>query len=227
MIPEINTFRITKEYLEVFWKASPETDIVKWNIYGSKDVTINFFDDPRLGVVLPGNFELLDTVPNQENAITPGSVFYQLDRDKISLAPEDPYYLLITSINRDGIESSMFKDSIHALPFMDDHHVDEAGMPVNIVYKSFEFDMWGNLAFDSERYLDFVDLMGRPARDLKVDTVGGEIKIKFESLGADAITIRENQPYPFDLKRGELRFKRMYLSNPTSNDVTVRIFIAG
>ena len=56
--------------------------------------------------------------------------------------------------------------------------------------------------------------------------VGDNAWVRFNSINNDPISIRHGSPYPFDLKRGELYIKRIYIHNPSTNDITMRVFVA-
>ena len=227
-IPNINTYAVDENNFILTWEASPKSTIAKWNLYGSPDVEVDFIP-PNSGVVLPGNFALLrEGIPNVSgNPLTPGSVMVTIPRSELSIDNFDPYYFIITSIEKvTGVESALEIDNIHACPIYDDYFVDEAGWPVNVVYKNWEVDLWPLSNWDVNRYLNVSSLLGRSARQIKIDSLGSDIWVRFNSIGSDPISIRESTPYQFDLKRGELQINKIYLHNPTNNDATVRIFVA-
>ena len=115
---------------------------------------------------------------------------------------------------------------IHAVPFRDAYFVDEAGEPVNVVYKSFEFDLWPLVSWDPDRYINITSLLGRPAKQIKIDAVGDNCWVRFNSLNNDPISIRYSSPYQFEARRGELRIDKLFIHNPSTNDITVRIWVA-
>ena len=41
-LPTINTFFVDRNKIGLYWKASPTSDIGKWNVYGTPAVTIDF-----------------------------------------------------------------------------------------------------------------------------------------------------------------------------------------
>jgi len=233
-LPTINTYNVDKDTIGLYWKASPKSDIGKWNVYGTPEVTIDFIP-PNKGVVLNGGinpanaFVLLNKgtgVANRDTALTPGSVYVEFTRADLGIGPEAPFYFAITSIDKSGSESALEITNIHAVPASDGYFVDEAGQPMNVVYKSFEFDLWPLASWDLERGLDIVSLLGRPAKQIKIDAVGDNFWIRFNSFTSDPISIRHSSQ-GFQLLRGELQISRFWIHNPTTNDVTVRIFVAG
>ncbi len=226
-LPNINTFSVDEQNIELFWRASPASNIRKWNLYGAPSVLVDFIP-PNKGVVLPGLFtKLIEGITNHENPITPGSVYIKISRSLMGVAPYDPYYFLITSVDINGVESALEVSNLHSVPWADDYYVDEAGQPVNVVYKNFEFDLWPLSGWDPDRFLDINSLLGRSAKEVKVDSVGANIWIKINSMGSDPISIRESLQHDFYLIRGELLVERIYFHNPTTNDATVRVFVAG
>jgi len=226
-LPTINTFSLDEQSIELFWKASPKSDIRKWNLYASSEVLIDF-TPPNKGVVLPGTFvKVIDGISNIDTPVTPGSVYIKVARSLLSVASHDPCYFLITSVDKNGLESAMDVHNIHAVPWADDYYVDEAGQPVNVVYKNFEFDLWPSSGWDPDRCLDILSLLGRTAKEIKVDVVGANVWIKLNSMGNDPISIRESLEHDFYLIRGEMLVDKIYVNNPTTNDATMRIFVAG
>ena len=233
-LPTINTFFVDETAIGLYWKASPKSNIRGWNLYGAPSVTIDFIT-PNHGIVLPGTapsqFTLIkQNLPNCEDPMTPGSCYIRITRQEVGIGTYYPYYFLITALVEvtpgNIVESAMEVPNVHGVPYADDYVVDEAGWPCNVVYKEFEFDLWPLSSWSEDRYLDIVSLLGRPARGIKIDTVGAEVQVRFNSIADDAITIRDSSPYIFDLKRGELLIDRVYVHNPTTNDATVRIFVA-
>jgi hypothetical protein len=122
----------------------------------------------------------------------------------------------------------MSVNDIHAVPYRDTYFVDEAGEPINIVYKSFEFLFPPSPGdWNIERCLDMTKLLGRYAREVNMDATGCEFKIKFNSIKNDTITIRSSVPYQFNKIRGGMKVERIYLHNYGPDDVTVRLYVAG
>jgi hypothetical protein len=229
MLPTINTYSVSDDKFGLYWKATPKSNIKGWNLYGSYEAQVDFIP-PEKGLVLPNGFtKLRDNLPNHPNSMTPGSVYVEVTRSELGLSGEAPYYFTITANEEVSpgtiVESSMEVPNVHAVPRNDAYFVDEAGWPCNVVYKNFEFDLWPLSGWDVDRYLDIVSLLGRPAREAKIDSVGANIWVKFNSLTSDPISIRHSDD-GFDLKRGELMIHKIYVHNPTVNDATVRIFVA-
>jgi len=232
-IPTINTFEVDEEKIQLFWKASPKSAVKKWNLYGSPGVTVDFIP-PEKGVVLGGGmypqnaFVLIEEgIPNRDTPLTPGSVLASVDRDDLGISGFDPYYFTIMPVDEFGSEiGTMQVSNVHAVPYRDAYFVDEAGEPVNVVYKSFEFDLWPLVGWDVNRYLDITTLLGRPAKQIKIDAVGDNCWVRFNSLNNDPISIRYSSPYQFEARRGELKIDKIYIHNPSVNDITVRIWVA-
>jgi len=226
-LPTINTFSLDEGNIELFWKASPNSNIKKWNLYGSPSTLINFIP-PNSGLVLPGSFtKIWSGISNSANAITPGSVYLKIPRTLMGIDKYDPYYFLLTSIDENNVESALEVDNLHSVPYGDDYYVDEAGQPVNIVYRNFEFDLWPMSGWDVNRYLNVTTLLGRPAKEIKIDATGSDVWVKFNAFGNDARSIRGSIPNDFHLIRGELFVEKIYFNNSTNNDATVRVFVAG
>jgi hypothetical protein len=227
-LPNINTFFVDEKEIGLFWKASPKTNILKWNLYGSPTADINL-NDPVKGVVFT-DFELVaEGIPNSDTQLTPGSVYYKLTREDLGIAEKDPYYFYITSVDSEGTESALEKDNLHAVPYKDDHYVDETA-PVNLHYKSFEFTLTAvdDAAGDIDRFLNIVSLMGRPAKMLRIQVVSGpSITMRINSFMSDAITIDGSDPIPFTLHRTEVILKKLWISKSVAGDSVVKLYVAG
>lgn len=233
-IPTINTFSVDENRIQLYWQASPKSNVKKWNVYGSPGVTVDFIP-PEKGAVLGGGaypenaFVLLDSgkgVANRDTALTPGSVLASFTREELGISGESPYYFTIMPVDADGNEiGTMNASNIHAVPFRDAYFVDEAGQPINMVYKSFEFDLWPLVDWDPERYLNVTSLLGRPAKNIKIDAVGDNCWVRFNSLANDAISIRYSSTFQYDACERGLRIDKIYIHNPSVNDITVRIWV--
>jgi len=231
-IPTINTFTVNEITIQLYWKASPKSVVKKWNLYGSPGVTIDFIP-PEKGVVLGGGmypqnaFVLLqEGIPNRDTPLTPGSVLTTFSRNELGISGEAPYYFTIMPVDENGAEiGTMEVSNIHAVPFRDAYFVDEAGQPINMVYKSFEFDLWPLVGWDADRYLDINSLLGRPAKNIKIDAVGDNCWVRFNSLSNDPISIRESSQFQYDAGDRGLRIDKIYIHNPSVNDITVRIWV--
>jgi len=135
-VPNINTFSVDENKIQLYWKASPKSNVKKWNIYGSPGVTIDFIP-PEKGAVLGGGaypqnaFTLLATgagIANRDTAMTPGSVLASFTRSELGISAEAPYYFIIMPVDSEGNEiGTMDPGTIHAVPFRDAYFVDEAG----------------------------------------------------------------------------------------------------
>ena len=224
-LPNINTYYVNEEEIALYWKASPKSDIKQWKVYGSATAPINI-NDPAKGVDLSG-FTAIDgaIIANRDVELTPGSVFVKFSRDDLGIGPQDTYYFLITSIDKNDVESAQEKDNLHAVPLADDYYVDEAGQPTNIVYKSFEFNIAATSTFDQDRYLNMINLLGRAAKEvhMKCDS-GTSFKVRVNSFNSDDITILATDR-PFILERGGLEITKLYISSDGSAS-DVRIFVS-
>jgi hypothetical protein len=166
-------------------------------------------------------------IANHESPLTPGSVFIKLQREMLGIGPQETFYVYITSVDADGVESDPEVLNLHALPYGDDHYTDEAGMPVNLQYKSFEFEIGPTNGWDVERLLDAVTLLGRPGKLVRCKISGtGVVQIKFNSFNSDEVTLTSNDEQ-FVLERGEIFFKRIWFNKPDEGIAKVRLFIAG
>jgi len=235
-VPTVNTFSVDEEKIQLYWKASPKSAVKKWNVYGSPGVTVDFIP-PEKGVVLNGGmypqnaFLLLDGgegIPNRDTPLTPGSVLATFSREELGLTGGvDPYYFYVMPVDEFGAEiGTPDVGDIHAVPYRDAYFVDEAGEPINVVYKSFEVDLWPLIAWDPDRYIDITSLLGRPAKQIKIDAVGENAWVRFNSINNDAISIRYSSPYQFEARRGELKIDKIYVHNPSTGDITLRIWVA-
>ena len=235
-VPTINTFEVDEKKIQLYWKASPKSDVKKWNVYGSPNVTVDFIP-PEKGVVLGGGaypehaFLLLDSgkgIPNRDTPLTPGSVLAEFSREELAISGFDPYYFYIMPVDAEGNEiGTPDVAGVHAVPYRDAYFVDEAGEPINVVYKAFEFDLWPLVGWDPNRYLDITTLLGRPAKNIKIDAVGDNCWVRFNSLANDPLSIRYSSPYQYDSGDRGLKIDKLYIHNPSTNDITVRIWVAG
>jgi len=233
-VPTVNTFSVDEEKIQLYWEASPKSAVKRWNVYGSSGVTVDFIP-PNKGVVLNGGaypankFQLIgDSIPNRDTPLTPGSVMAEYSRVDLGVTgATDPFYFYIMPVDEHGSEiGTPDVGDIHAVPFRDAYFVDEAGEPVNVVYKSFEFDLWPLVSWDPDRYINITSLLGRPAKQIKIDAVGDNCWVRFNSLNNDPISIRYSSPYQFEARRGELRIDKLFIHNPSTNNITVRIWVA-
>lgn len=233
-VPTINTYSVNEENIQLYWKASPKSEVKKWNVYGSTGVTIDFIP-PEKGVVLNGGmfpenaFNLIrEGIPNRDTELTPGSVYTLFTKEELGISEHAPYYFYIMPVGADGNEIGVpDPGNVQAVPFRDSHFVDNAGEPVNVVYKSFEVDLWPLIGWDENRYINVNSLLGRPANMIQMDAIGENCWVRFNSINNDPISVRENSPYKFDLNRGGLKIEKIYVHNPTTGDVTLRIWVAG
>lgn len=233
-LPELNTFDVNEYNIQLYWKASPKSNIKRWRIYGAKGLEINF-TAPNKGIDLTGSTDpdkvftrIGDDVPNSEIALTPGSCAVSFKRSLLGIDERDPYYFIITSVDGEGVESEISKDDIHAVPFRDAYFVDESGEPVNVVYKNFEFVLPPTgIDWDQDISIDILKVMGRNAKQITMDAVGDEFFVKFNSIKNDRMSIRSSVPYNMSFIRGALKIEKIFISNPGSTDVTVRLFVAG
>ena len=132
-LPTINTYSVDEQKFGLYWRASPKSNIQSWNLYGAPEVLVDFIP-PEKGLVLPHLFtKIKDSIPNHDHPITPGSVYIEVTRAELGIGPFEPYYFLITSVDKNGVESAMEVPNVHGTPLFDDHFVDEAGWPCNVV----------------------------------------------------------------------------------------------
>lgn len=226
-IPKICTYHVNTEEIALTWKASPKSSIKKWNLYGASSVPVNMAD-PHKGIDITGFSLVASGVANVDCPLTPGSVFVRLNRvDDLSIGEEDPYYFILTSIDATGSESVISKTDLHAVPLADDYYVDEAGEAVNVVYKSFEFSMPQTSDWDSDRYLDIIALLGRPAKLLQIKQ-GGEasFQIRLNSYRNDTLTVNLGDTNPLDLDRGEMKITKIWFHKSSSGSTSVRLIVA-
>jgi len=186
-----------------------------------------------MGVVLDGGaypenaFALIgDSIPNRDTPMTPGSVLATYSREELGATGRDPFYFYIMPVDESGAEiGTPDVSNIHAVPFRDAYFVDEAGQPINVVYKSFEFDLWPLVGWDVNRCLDIVSLLGRPAKNIKIDAVGDNAWVRFNSLANDPISVRYSSQFQYDAGDRGLMIEKIYIHNPSVNDITVRIWV--
>ncbi len=48
-VPEINTFSVNEQKIDLYWKASPKSAVKKWKVYGTPAVTIDFVPPEKGG----------------------------------------------------------------------------------------------------------------------------------------------------------------------------------
>jgi len=231
-LPTINTYSVDENKICLTWEAVERTNIFSWNIYMSPTVSVDF-NPPNMGVILPGAFtKVLGGIANIDHPMTPNSVYIELKRDFLGLDTYDACYFLITSVDKNGVESPLDIENLHAAPFEDDRFVDEAGWPVNVVYKNFSFSMDCCIPFNKNAFLDITSLLGRPARQVKISALDSSIQIRMNAFNNDTITI--NPPisgyfsgYEFNLIRGEMQIERIYVANTSIETTNVQIYVAG
>lgn len=226
-IPKICTYHVNTDEIALNWKASPKSSIKKWNLYGSPSAPINMAD-PHKGVDISGFNLIVSGIANVDCPLTPGSVFVRLNRvSDLGIGEDDPYYFIITSIDSDGLESDLSKNDLHAVPLADDYFVDEAGEPVNVVYKSFEFSLAQTSSWDIDRHLDIVALLGRPAKLLQIKQAdSGSFQIRLNSFNNDKMTINLADTNPLDLDRGEMKINKIWFHRIDSGSINIRIIVA-
>jgi hypothetical protein len=224
-LPTILTYAVNPKEIVLCWKASPKSDIRQWNLYGSSSVTIDM--NTAKGVDLSSFNLIKGNITNYPSTQAAGNVLVTLSREDLNILPEDNFYFAITSIDKDGHESAVNKNKLHAVPADDDYFVDEAGQPTNIVYKNFEFNMSKTEDWDSDRFLDMISLLGRPAKQLRIVSKDSNIQIRVNSITSDLITIDSEIEFPFSLARGELQFKKVWFNKTTEGSTLIRMFVAG
>ena len=225
-LPNINTYYVNNDEIALYWKASPKSSIKKWNVYGSPTAPINL-NDPIKGVDISSFTLIREGLANRDVELTPGSVYTVFSRSDLGVSDSDTYYFLITSVDGSGNESSMETDKLHGVPLADDYFVDEAGQPVNVVYKNFEFTLDETAGWDSDRFLNMISLLGRPAKQLRIQANGtGTVQLRINSFNSDPITISSSDAIPFKLDRGELQFRKLWFNKTDSNSISLRIFVA-
>lgn len=227
-LPAIKTYSVDTQGIHLYWKATPKSDIKYWNVYGAKNVPIDM--NTAKGVDISGFTLIKSGIANYPDPLTPNSVYAKFTREELDIAPEDSYYFLISSVNTSDVESSLERENLHAVPSQDDYFVDEAGEPVNVVYKNFEFSLSQTVGWDADRYLDMVTLLGRPAKQIRILMPSGtSTLIRINSFNNDVITLTsaENASIPFALTRGEIQFMKIWFHNPNSGASSLKIFVAG
>lgn len=235
--PVINTYYVNEQKLSIYWEASPKPPTVqKWNLYGASSLVVDFIP-PNKGVVLPGNFtKIKSNIPNSASYQTPGSILIQFTREELGIGEEDTYYFMITPVDQNGVEGPLDLANLHAVPLSDTYFVDEAGQPFNVTYRSFEIDLPPTAGWDSERKLDIVNILGRPAKQIRLESYPdgasgytGHAFVKLNSINNDYISVRHDEPNPnyFELLRGGLLIYSIYLHNPSTTTTNLKIFFAG
>lgn len=235
--PVINTYYVNEDKIIIYWEATPKPPTVKkWNLYGTATLAVDF-TLPNKGVILPGSFTLIKrNIPNCASSQTPNNILIQLTRDELLIGPEDTYYFMITPIDADDVEGPLELDNLHAVPLSDTYFVDEAGQPFNVTYRSFEVTVPPTAGWDSDRKLDIVNILGRPAKQLRLESYPNGVSgytgytfVKLNSFNNDYISVRHDEPNPnyFELLRGGLLVYSIYLHNPGLVPANIKIFFAG
>jgi hypothetical protein len=224
-LPTILTYSVNSQEIILCWKATPKSDIKSWKVYGSTSAPISI--NTAKGVDISGFTLIKSDIPNQESPQAAGNVLVSFSRSDLGIQPEDTFYFLLRSVDHGDNQSTLSKNDIHAVPAGDSYFVDEAGEPSNIVYKNFEFSMSKTTNWDSDRYLDLVSLLGRPAKQLRIVSKGSDIQIKINSFNSDSITVDSSIEYPFFLARGELQIKKIWFNKITEDSTSIRLFVAG
>jgi len=233
--PTINTYYVNESIISIYWKIDPKVP-VRWNLYGASSISLDF-TPPSKGVVLPGAFTLIqEKIANVPSYQTPGSILIQFTRTELGIGPEDTYYFLIAPVDANNVVSPLDVNNLHSVPLADTYFVDEAGQPANVVYRSFEFIIPTTGGWDADRKLDIVNLLGRPAKQIKIDSASlgvsgynGYFFVKLNGVNSDYISVRHEaeNPWPFELLRGGMVTYSIYFHNPGSETANVRLFIAG
>lgn len=235
--PVINTYYVNEDKISIYWEASPKPPTVqKWNLYGAPSLTVDF-TLPNKGVVLPGSFTLIkENIPNHQSYQTPNSILVQLSRTELGIGSEDTYYFMITPIDELGVEGPLELSNLHAVPLSDTYFVDEAGQPFNVTYRSFEVTLPLTAGWDPDRKLDIVNILGRPAKQLRLESYPngssgytGYSFVKLNSINNDYISVRHDEPNPnyFELLRGGLLVYTLYFHNPGLVPANLKVFFAG
>ena len=235
--PVINTYYVNEKNISIYWEATPKPPTVqKWNLYGASALTVDFTGDNK-GVVLPGGFTVIKkNIPNSASSLTPGSILVQLTREELGIGDEDTYYFLLTSVNELGEEGPLELANLHAVPLSDTYFVDEAGQPFNVTYRSFEVTIPATSNWDPERKLDIVNILGRPAKQIRLESYPngeenykGYALVKLNSINNDYVSVRHDEPNPnyFELLRGGLLIYSIFLHNPGTAPANLKIFFAG
>lgn len=227
-LPTINTFFTDRDSIGLYWRSSPTSNIRKWNLYGSATVPINL-NDPIKGVDLSSFTLVTGGIANCEVPLTPGSVYHLVSREDLGIEVGDTYYFYITSIDSEGNESDPEVSNLHATPYGDDSYVDEAGLPVNIQYKNMELSLSQTSAWDKDRLLDIIGLLGRPAKSIRIEVVSGsgDPQIRLNSFSSDPITLYVADDSPMLLGRGEILVSKIWFNKSTAGTCLIKLFVAG
>lgn len=239
--PVINTYYVNEHTVSIYWEAKPKApEVQRWNLYGASSLVVDF-TPPNKGIVLPGNFTLLKrNVPNSASSQTPNSILTQFSRTDLGIGEEDTYYFLITPVYADGSEGALDLANLHAVPLSDTYFVDEAGQPFNVTYRSFEVTLPPTAGWDIDRKLDIVNILGRPAKQMRLESYAGNATgsivdyrgyalAKLNSFNNDYLSIRHDEDCPnfVELLRGGLLVYSIYLHNPGTETANLKIFFAG
>lgn len=231
-LPSVNTFIVSEKEIGLIWKASPKSNIRKWNLYGVKDLTIDL-EDPVKGIDL-SSFNLIRSgIPNRDTYNTPNSVYVNIKREDLGIEARDTYYFMITSVDKNGDESDPEVLNVHAVPYGDDRFVDETA-PVNLQYKNLEFDLEATFDWDIDRMIFIDSILGRVAKMIRIQVIvenpdvdTAEIAVRFNSFTSDNVTISSSDKVPFILSRTEIMLKRIWFSKLDGTACKLRVYISG
>lgn len=224
-LPKINVYEVNEQFIRLTWAANPDSSIVSWNLYAAPSVDVTFIA-PAQGVVLPGSFTLVQAgISNRSHPMTPGSVLASFTRAQLGLTTYAPCYFLLKAVDKVTGEGSFEVSNLKGVPFESDYFVDEAGWPVSLTYKNFQFTVSAGYAFDAAAYLDIINLLGRPAREIKISVVSGtSVDFKMDSVTSDTITVYPG--HDFNLIRNELQVERVFFANSSAGATVLQVYVA-
>jgi len=210
--PRANIHSITGEQVNLFWPVM-DRDVVRYfNLY-----LADFENGPYT--------IYKEKISNYDGGVRsgfPGNIFQHIIRaEVVGFDSEHHKYAKVTYVNASGAESALGDSkSIYLAPYNTvQTYWDTNG---GNMYRSFEETISYNTDFD-ENVFEIRRMLGKEARSIFIEATS-QIKVRFNYISADTITIPSGEAHKFD--NGEVEVWRMYVSNkdgtyPVSSNIKV------
>jgi hypothetical protein len=207
MIPNVNVWSVDSEHIYLNWKVQDRDTIKAYNLYGCD--------------TSGGSYTLVqESVPNNANPMSPGSVLAKVSRSDLSITADAPYFFKITSIDMEGSESSIASSDFVAVDALDDVFRNRWTDDNSPVYSSKTV----TLAHTTTNQLfNVVQILGRQANYMRI-TTSKDITIRINSPSNDPILVTKEMPFFPD--KHAISASSIYFSTVSEN-ATVQVFVSG
>jgi len=208
-IPEISVYQVDSTNIILNWAVDKTGSVYSWNLYGSG--TYN------------GTYTIRQTkIPNvvTKKDICPGNVFAVIPRASLGIASDAPMYFKITSVAKNGTESTLANSKFVAVDALDDVIRNRMSDNINPVYKSVTVAI---VSGNTNIFVDLQRILGREASYTRI-TTDNDVFVKFNSSANDNVLVRSSTP--LILEKGDLAVKSAYLTFISAN-ANVTIFVSG